>query len=89
MTLDFATHMMTETLKVIALTAAPVLITGLVVGLFIGMVQAVTQIHEMTLTFIPKMMAVALALMVFSPWMLRTFLDFAREILENFPVWIR
>lgn len=89
MTLDFATHMMTETLKVIALTAAPVLLAGLVVGLLVGVIQAVTQIHEMTLTFIPKMMAVALALLVFSPWMLRTFLDFAREIFENFPLWIR
>ncbi len=89
MTLDFATYMMSETLKVIALTAAPALLAGLMVGILVGVLQAVTQIHEMTLTFIPKMIAVALALLFFSPWMLRTFTDFAREVFLNFPSWIR
>ncbi len=89
MSADFAAQMLQETLKLIGLLAGPVLLACLLVGVLVGLLQAITQIHEMTLTFIPKMVAVALALMVLLPWMLRTLSDFSREILLNFPQYLK
>ncbi|RLA82069.1 MAG: EscS/YscS/HrcS family type III secretion system export apparatus protein [Deltaproteobacteria bacterium] len=89
MTAEFATQIMMETLKVISLLCAPVLIFGLVAGLLVGIFQAVTQIHEMTLTFIPKMMAAGAAFLIFLPWMLRTYIDFATLIFTNIPIYLR
>ena len=65
--------------------AAPMLIAGLIVGLAISIFQAVTQIHEMTLTFIPKIIALFLSLMIFLPWMLSKILSFTRELFNNIP----
>lgn len=60
--------------------ASPVLIVALVVGLFISILQATTQVQEQTLSFVPKLMAVMGALIVFGPFMLNTLLDFARRM---------
>ncbi len=68
------------------LVSAPMLISGLVIGLAISILQAVTQIHEMTLTFIPKIVAVALALLIFLPWMMNMVLDFMNRIFSNISV---
>jgi len=57
--------------------AGPMLLFGLVTGLLIGIFQAVTQIHEMTLTFIPKIVAVAIALVIFLPWILSRITGFS------------
>ena len=57
--------------------AGPMLVFGLVTGLVIGILQAVTQIHEMTLTFIPKIVAVAVALVIFLPWILSRITGFS------------
>jgi flagellar biosynthetic protein FliQ len=57
-----------------------VLLAGLVVGLLVGIFQSVTQIHEMTLTFIPKILAVAIVMLLTLPWMLQVILDFTRQI---------
>ena len=59
------------------------LVVGLVTGLVIGIFQAVTQIHEMTLTFIPKIVAVALALVIFMPWMLAKLTGFSLFAFEK------
>ena len=59
------------------------LAAGLVIGLGISVLQAVTQIHEMTLTFIPKMIGVILILLLTLPWMLRVILDYTRALLGN------
>ncbi len=67
------------------LVAAPMLISGLVIGLMISLFQAITQIHEMTLTFIPKIVIVAVALLVFLPWMINLLLDFTRELFGVIP----
>ena len=56
--------------------SSPMLIFGLVVGVSVGLLQAVTQVHELTLTFIPKMLVVAIALIIFLPWILRTLMSF-------------
>lgn len=62
------------------LIAAPMLILGLVAGVLIGLFQAVTQIHEMTLAFIPKIIMVILAIIIFLPWMLSTLIAFTERI---------
>ena len=67
------------------LVAAPMLVSGLVIGLMISLFQAVTQIHEMTLTFIPKIVIVAVALLVFLPWMINLLLDFTRGLFGIIP----
>jgi len=65
-----------EAITLTLLVSAPMLISGLVVGLIVSIFQAVTQINEMTLTFIPKIVAVAIALLLFLPWMINMILDF-------------
>ncbi|OGS36150.1 MAG: flagellar biosynthetic protein FliQ [Elusimicrobia bacterium RIFOXYB2_FULL_49_7] len=60
--------------------AGPLLLVGLAVGLAIGIFQAVTQIHEMTLTFIPKILAVGAVFLLMLPWMLQKFMDFTINI---------
>lgn len=63
--------------------AGPMLIFGLVTGLLVGIIQAVTQVHEMTLTFIPKIIAVAVALILFMPWILGKLTGFSMFALEK------
>ncbi len=74
-----------EALTVTLMIASPLLLFALVVGVIISIFQAVTQIQEMTLTFIPKIFAVALALLIFLPWMINTLTDFARHLFELIP----
>ena len=76
MTTDFVIEIAYQALYTALKVAAPMLIAGLVVGLLVGIFQAATSIHELTLTFIPKILAVAATLLVFLPWMLRTLLGF-------------
>ncbi|MDY6863673.1 MAG: flagellar biosynthesis protein FliQ [Thermodesulfobacteriota bacterium] len=77
-----------EAIRVTILLAAPVLIFGFVAGLIISIIQATTQVHEMTLTFIPKMIAVVLALVLFSPWMLKIISDFTTRLFTSIPTYI-
>jgi len=63
--------------------AGPMLLFGLLTGLIIGLIQAVTQIHEMTLTFIPKIVAVAVALVLFMPWILSRLTGFSLLAFEK------
>lgn len=74
-----------EALWVTALLAAPLLLSALAVGLFVGMIQAATQIQEMTLTFIPKLIVLALALMAAGSWMLGLITDFSIRLIESIP----
>ena len=69
--------------------AGPTLLLSLLVGLAISVFQAVTQINEMTLTFIPKIVAVFVALVFFGPWMVTTTLDFMTQLLLNLPAYAR
>ncbi|MET0225507.1 MAG: flagellar biosynthesis protein FliQ [Dokdonella sp.] len=72
-------------LLITMMLAAPLLLTALAVGLLIGVLQAATQINEMTLSFIPKLLALALVLTISGPWMLRTLLDYTRQLIESLP----
>jgi flagellar biosynthetic protein FliQ len=65
--------------------SAPMLILALVVGLAISVLQAITQIHEMTLTFIPKIIAVAVALVIFLPWMINTIVGYTYQLFSMIP----
>lgn len=72
-------------LAVTVMMAAPLLLTALVTGLLIGMLQAATQINEATLSFIPKLLVLVLALFVSGPWLLRTLIDFTRNLYASIP----
>jgi flagellar biosynthetic protein FliQ len=72
-------------LVVTLMIAAPLLLTALAVGLFVGVLQAATQINEMTLSFIPKLLALAAVLVIAGPWMLRTLIDYTRHLIESLP----
>ena len=67
------------------LVSSPMLILALIVGLSISILQSITQIQEMTLTFIPKIIAVAIALIIFLPWMITTVVSFASQLLSIIP----
>jgi len=74
-----------QALYVTALLAAPLLLSALVVGLLVGVFQAATQINEMTLSFIPKLLVLALSLAVAGPWMLQLITGFTRRLIESIP----
>ncbi|MEM1261496.1 MAG: flagellar biosynthesis protein FliQ [Pseudomonadota bacterium] len=74
-----------QALWVTALLAAPMLLAALGVGLIVGMLQAATQINEMTLSFIPKLLVLVLALSLAAPWMLEIISDFATELITSIP----
>ena len=67
------------------LLSAPMLLSALAVGLLIGMFQAATQINEMTLSFIPKLVVVSMVVVISGPWMLRTLVEFTRALIESLP----
>lgn len=83
MTVEFAVYIIRQALITVLTAAAPVLIAGLAIGLTVSIFQAISQIHEMTLTFIPKIVAIFAALMIFGPWIIRVILDFTTAILAN------
>lgn len=89
MTPESVIHFGQQALYIAMLVGAPLLLTALVVGLVVGMFQAATQINEMTLSFIPKLVAMALVLLVAGPWMLRTLVDFTRNLILNLPDMVR
>ena len=74
-----------QTMTVTALLAAPLLLSALVVGLLVGMFQAATQINEMTLTFVPKLIVVALVVLIAGPALLNTMLGFTIRLIEGIP----
>ena len=85
MTQEMVIALMKNTLWTMLVIAGPILILGLVAGVLVGIFQAVTQIQEMTLTFIPKILLVALALALFLPWMLNRMITFTLEIFQKIP----
>lgn len=72
-----------DALKVTAMLAAPILLSTLVVGLVVSIFQALTQINEATLTFIPKMLVVALVIILAGPWMLDIIQNYTIELFES------
>jgi len=89
MTPEFIVGFGKEAVWVTLLVAGPMLFFGLLVGLIVSIFQAVTQVHEMTLTFIPKILAVMAALVFFFPWMMSVMLNFTERLFVNIPMYIR
>jgi flagellar biosynthetic protein FliQ len=83
MTTEWVLGIGREAIMIALMVSAPMLLLGLVVGLVISILQAVTQVHEMTLTFIPKILAVALALLLFLPWMINQLVDYTTRMISS------
>lgn len=89
MTTDFVLGLAQKTLQTMLVTSLPVLLVSLIVGVVISLFQAVTQIQEQTLAFVPKIVVTFLALLLFGAWMVNQLMSFTNEIFQNFPLWIR
>lgn len=87
MTVDLATQLMSQMLWTSVLVSAPILGIALVVGLLISILQVITQVQEMSLTFIPKLAAVVAALILLGPWMIKRTLAFASALIANIPTY--
>ena len=88
MTPEYVMDLAHSTLLVTAMIAAPMLLIALITGLVIGMLQAATQINEATLSFIPKLLLLVLALFAAGPWILRVLVDFTRDLYTSIPAMI-
>lgn len=82
---DVALFWIQEALKTAALLTAPLLAAALVVGLIVSLIQAITSIQEMTLSYVPKMAVVALVLLFLGPWMMQILSDFTIHVIQFIP----
>ncbi|EIQ90716.1 flagellar biosynthetic protein FliQ [Yersinia pestis PY-34] len=78
----------TEAMKIALALAAPLLLAALISGLIVSLLQAATQINEMTLSFIPKILAVFTTMVIAGPWMLNLILDYMRNLFTSLPTLI-
>jgi flagellar biosynthetic protein FliQ len=85
MSSELAVDIGREALLIATIVATPILVTGMIVGLVIGLVQALTQVQEQTVAFIPKLIAMVLAMGLFLPWILTRLVEYARELIVNIP----
>jgi len=86
MTTEFVLYWGQQTVKTAIVVTAPILISGMFVGLIVGIFQSVTSIQEMTLTFIPKMAVVILVILFLMPWMIEILTDFMRNMFSQMSV---
>jgi len=86
---DTVIHIGTESLRMVLMLSLPMLLVALVVGVAISLFQAVTQIQEMTLTFVPKIIAVFACMVLVAPWLTNTMVAFTRQLFENIPGLLR
>lgn len=86
---EFVMSVGSEAIKTISLIAGPMLLAAMVIGIIVSVLQAITQINESTLTFIPKMVAIVLVLVLLAPWMMETIQQYSIDIFGNFSEWIR
>jgi len=85
MTPESAMNIGRHAMEITVLISAPLLLVALIIGLIISIFQAATQINEQTLSFIPKLIGILLALVVAGPWMLSVMSDYLRQVLTEFP----
>ena len=85
MTQDTVMQLASQTLWVTIMLGGPLLLSALAIGLMVGMFQAATQINEMTLSFIPKLGILVVALLIFGPFMLSTIVDFTQTLISEIP----
>ncbi len=89
MTIDDVTAIASEALFLIIKCSAPVLLVSLCVGLIISIFQTVTSIQEQTLTFVPKVLAIFISLMVLGHWMINNMVSYMQELWLDFSLYIR
>ena len=89
MSQDLVLQIFRELLKSTLVLMAPMLIASVVVGMLVSIFQAATQIHEMTLVFVPKILVIAACLLVLFPWMMNYALSFTANILTNIPLYVK
>ncbi|HON85654.1 MAG TPA: flagellar biosynthesis protein FliQ [Syntrophorhabdaceae bacterium] len=86
---DVIVQIFRELIRTTLVLMAPVLLASLVVGLFISIFQAATQIHEMTLVFVPKILAISACVLILFPWMLNIIVTYTINLITNIPVYVR
>lgn len=89
MTMELLSQISRQTFETILLVGGPVLMVSLIIGLIISVFQSITQIQEMTITFVPKIIAVFITLLVALPWMVKVLLGFTKNIFENIPFYVK
>jgi flagellar biosynthesis protein FliQ len=89
MSQDLIVQIFREVLKTTLILMAPALMVSIVVGLLVSIFQAATQIHEMTLVFVPKILAIAACLMVLFPWMVNLMTTYTINLFSNIPAYVR
>ena len=85
MTPEFVLDLGRQALLITLMLAAPMLVLGLTIGVLISILQSVTQIQEMTLTFVPKIIVTMVAIIFFGPWMLRIIMAFSTQLISQLP----
>ncbi|WP_423199239.1 MULTISPECIES: flagellar biosynthesis protein FliQ [unclassified Cupriavidus] len=85
MTPEMVMTIATQAMKMTLMLAAPLLLVALAAGLVVSLFQAATQINEMTLTFIPKLLALFVTMVLVGPWMINTYVDYMREVFQSIP----
>ncbi|GBD95532.1 MAG TPA: flagellar biosynthesis protein FliQ [Nitrospirae bacterium] len=89
MTLDLVKEISADVFRTVLYVAGPPLLAGLAIGLLVGFFQTITQIQEMTLTFVPKMLVVFACLFFLMPWMSEKLMTFTTNLITNIPSYIR
>ena len=89
MTTDMVVALSRQAIELALFLAMPMLAVSLVVGVIVSVLQAATQIQEMTLTFVPKILSMFIALLLAFPWMMDKMLNFTRELFMNIPTYLR
>lgn len=89
MTIELLNQIARQTFETILLVGGPVLVVSLVIGLMISIFQSVTQLQEMTMTFIPKIIAVFVTLLIALPWMVKVLVGFTKSIFDNIPFYVQ
>jgi len=89
MTVELLEQISKQTFETVLLVGGPVLLGSLVIGVLISFFQAMTQLQEVTITFVPKIVGVFLILLVAMPWMVKVMVSFTRNIFQNIPMYIR
>jgi flagellar biosynthesis protein FliQ len=85
---EFVVQLAKEAIEITLYLSLPIMGIGLVVGLIVSLFQAVTQIHEMTLTFVPKIIAVLVSLLFLLPWMMQKIIFYTEQLLTQLPWYI-
>jgi flagellar biosynthetic protein FliQ len=89
MTSELVLGLARQALETLLLVSLPALLLSLIVGLLVSIFQSVTQIQEMTISFVPKIVVTFLSLLIFGSWMINKIVDYTRELLQMIPQWVR